>query len=64
MKAIAAVAILIGVTAMGTGFAYYSSWPASENPISPLVGGSLTMLIGLGLTGMAVYALVREGGRV
>ncbi len=62
MKAIAAVAILIGVIAMVTGFAYYSSWPASENPMSPLVGGSLTALIGLGLTGMAVYAFVREGG--
>ena len=47
---------------MVTGFAYYSSWPASENPMSPIVWGSLTVLIGLGLTGMAVYAFVRESG--
>ena len=45
---------------MVTGFAYSSSWPASQNPVSPLVGGSLTALIGLGVTALAVYAFTRE----
>lgn len=60
MKVIAVIAGLIGIAAMVTGFAYYSSWPASQNPVSPLVGGSLTALIGLGVTALAVYAFARE----